>query len=246
MGRLARRLRELRIDSFEAYYRRVLKDETERVRMVDTITTNETRFFREPKQFEFLDRQWLPARAVGAARRRRRLRVWSAACSTGEEPYSIAMTLLSRLPDWEIEILATDLSTRALERARAALWPIEKCRDIPERYLKAFMLRGVGEHRGSMKAAQELRSLVRCEQLNLHDAHYPVEGPFDLIFSRNVLIYFSTQGRAAVVNKLIGHLAPGGCLLLGHAETLHGITDRLYAVGPTIYSRVAGSEGREL
>lgn len=250
VGRLARRLRELKIESFETYYRCVTRDEAERVRMIDAITTNETRFFREPQQFELLERQWLPAwaataadaaHAADAAGRRRRIRVWSAACSTGEEPFSIAMRLLSLLPDWDIEILATDLSTRALEKARAALWPIEKCRDIPERYLKAFMLRGTGEHRGYMKAGRELRSLVRFERFNLHDSHYPVNGPFELIFARNVLIYFSTEGRAAVINKLIGHLAPEGCLLLGHAETLNGITDRLSTVGPTIYSRVGGT-----
>jgi chemotaxis protein methyltransferase CheR len=238
VGRLARRLRELRIESFESYYSCVTEDEAERVRMVDAITTNETRFFREPQQFEFLERQLLPAWAAEAVGRRRRVRAWSAACSTGEEPFSIAMTLLSQLPDWDIEILATDLSTRALEQARTALWPIEKCRDIPERHLKAFMLRGTGEHQGYMKAGRELRSRVRFERLNLHDFQYPVDGPFDLIFARNVLIYFSTDGRAAVVNRLIGHLAPEGCLLLGHAETLNGITDRLSTVGPTIYSRM--------
>ena len=240
VGRLARRLRELGLESFATYYGCVIQDETERVRMIDAITTNETRFFREPQQFEFLERQVLPAWAAAAAGRRRRIRVWSAACSTGEEPFSIAMTLLSQLPDWDIEILATDLSTRALDKARAALWPIEKCRDIPERHLKAFMLRGTGEHRGYMKAGQELRRLVRFERLNLHDVHYPVDGLFELIFTRNVLIYFSSNGRASVVSKLIGHLAPEGCLLLGHAETLNGITDRLSTVGPTVYSRARG------
>ncbi len=245
VGRLARRLRELKIDDFETYYRCVTRDEAERVRMIDAITTNETRFFREPQQFDFLERRVLPAWAhtAEAAGRRRRIRVWSAACSTGEEPFSIAMTLLFQLPDWDIEIFATDLSTRVLEKARAALWPIEKCRDIPERYLKAFMLRGTGEQRGYMKAGRELRSRVRFARLNLHDVYYPVAGPFDLIFARNVLIYFSTEGRTAVTGKLIGHLAPQGCLFLGHAETLNGITERLSAVGPTIYSRYSRFDG---
>lgn len=242
VGRLARRLRELGIESFEAYHGRVMKDDVERIRMMDALTTNETRFFRGPKQFEFLERQVLPAwRAAGGARR---IRAWSAACSTGEEPFSIAMMLRFQLPDWEIEVLATDLSTRALEKARAALWPIETCRDIPERYLKAFMLRGTGERRGYMKAGPELRNVVRFARLNLNDAHYPVDGPFDLIFCRNVLIYFGSRVRAAVVDKLISHLGPHGCLLLGHAETLHGLTDRLSTVGPTVYSRAGGAPGR--
>jgi chemotaxis protein methyltransferase CheR len=240
VGRLARRLRELKLPSFAAYYRRVAKEEgeAERLRMIDLISTNETRFFREPKQFEFLERQMLPAWTAAAreGRRPRRVRAWSAACSTGEEPHSIAMTLLAQLPDWEIEIVATDISTRALERARAALWPIEKSRDIPEPLLRAFMLRGIGEHQGYMKAGPELRSLVRFERLNLHGARYDVEGAFDLIFCRNVLIYFSAQGRAAVVNRLLERLAPGGHLLLGHAETLNGLTDRLRSVGPAVYS----------
>jgi chemotaxis protein methyltransferase CheR len=236
VGRLARRLRELDVDSFADYYALVTGADgaSERVRMIDRIATNETHFFREPRQFEFLENDVLPA-WMEAASQGRRVRAWSAACSTGEEPYSLAMTLRSRLPGWEIDVLATDISTRVLDAARAALWPIEKSRDIPERHLKAFMLRGVGDHRGCMKAGPELRSLVRFEHLNLHGARYGVGGPFDLIFCRNVLIYFSAEGRAAVLKRLLAHLAPGGFLFLGHAETLNGISDGLRLVGPTVY-----------
>jgi chemotaxis protein methyltransferase CheR len=137
------------------------------------------------------------------------------------------MVLLSHLPGWEVDVYATDISTRVLETARAGVWPIEKCREIPERYLKAFMLRGTGEHRGYMKAAPELRDVVRFQRLNLHGCLSDAEGAFDLIFCRNVLIYFSPEGRALVVNRLLGRLAAGGRLLLGHAETLNGITNRL-------------------
>jgi len=236
VGRLARRLRALKLESFGAYYQLATGDGDELIRMIDLVSTNETHFFREPKQFEFLERQLLPAWVGAAAERRGRVRAWSTACSTGEEPYSIAMTLLSRLPGWDIEVFATDLSTRVLETARAAVWPIEKSRAIPERHLKAFMLRGTGEHQGYMKAGPELRGMVRFERLNLHDARYEADGFFDLIFCRNVLIYFSAEGRAAVVKKLLDRLAPGGHLFLGHAETLNGITDRLRSVGPTVYS----------
>jgi chemotaxis protein methyltransferase CheR len=234
VGRLARRLRALKLDSFESYYRRVVADGGELRCMIDHVSTNETHFFREPRQFEFLERVLLPAWAAGE--RPRRARVWSTACSTGEEPYSLAMSLLAQLPGWDVDVLASDISVRVLEAARAAVWPIEKSRQIPERHLKAFMLRGTGEHQGYMKAAPELRAVVRLQRVNLHGEWDGIEGAFDLIFCRNVLIYFSPEGRAAVVNRLLGRLAPGGHLFLGHAETLNGITDRLRSVGPSVYT----------
>jgi chemotaxis protein methyltransferase CheR len=245
VSRLARRLRLLKLESFGAYYRRVREDGDELTRMIDLVSTNETHFFREPKQFEFLERTLLPAWAAAAGGRPGRVRAWSAACSTGEEPYSIAMTLLARLPGWEIEVVATDLSTRVLDKARGAVWPIEKSRDIPERHLKAFMLRGTGEHQGYMKAGPELRRLVRFERLNLHADRYAVEGLFDLIFCRNVLIYFSTDGRAQVVKKVVQHLAPRGHVLLGHAETLNGHREGLQSSGPSAYSRAEGMAAGE-
>jgi chemotaxis protein methyltransferase CheR len=236
VGRLARRLRELNLSSFGDYYRRVTdqNDSAERIRMIDRICTNETYFFREPRQFEFLEREVLSA-WTAAGGRERRIRVWSAACATGEEPYSVAMTLLFHLPGWEIEVFASDLSTQALDRARAGVWPIEKSREIPERYLKAFMLRGVGEHQGYMKASPELRDAVHFENVNLHAPLLAVQGRFDLIFCRNVLIYFSAEGRASVVNRLVRHLSPNGYLFLGHAETLNGLNDQMRSVGPTVY-----------
>ena len=147
-GRLARRLRELDLD-FGGYYALVERDAAERVRMLDCICTNETHFFREPRQFEFLESRVFPEwRALAeAGRRPRHVRVWSAGCSTGEEPYSVAMAFLARFPPssgWQIEIVATDLSTRVLERAAAAVWPVEKAGEIPAEYRKAFMLRGTG------------------------------------------------------------------------------------------------------
>jgi chemotaxis protein methyltransferase CheR len=241
VGRVARRIRELKLRSFGDYYKRVTVegDHAERTRLFDRIATNETHFFREPKHFEFLERRLVPGWLADADARRRRLRVWSTACSTGEEPYSIAMTLLARLKGWDIDILATDLSSYALERAQASMWPIEKAGEIPESHLKAFMLRGTGANAGFMKAGPEVRGLVRFARVNLHDGELPAEPPFDVIFCRNVLIYFSTAGRATVVNKLIDRLAPDGCFFVGHAETLSGITDRLRVVEPTIYSNEA-------
>jgi chemotaxis protein methyltransferase CheR len=247
VGRLSRRLRELHLGSFEAYYRLVQADGDERVRLLDCICTNETHFFREPRQFEFLEQrvfpEWVERAAAGLMPRR--IRAWSAACSTGEEPYSLAMTLLAHFPPssgWEVDIHATDLSTRALELARAGVWRIEKALEIPQDHLKAFMLRGTGAQEGVMKAGLEIRSAVRFERVNLNEARYPVPGPFDLVFCRNVLIYFDAAARARVVSRLLDQLAPAGHLFLGHAESLNCLTERARSVGPTVYVH-AGQTG---
>ncbi len=241
-GRLSRRLRELGLTSFGEYLTRVEADEPERVRMLDLIATNETRFFRESKQFELLDSDVLPRWAAEASegKRPRRLRAWSAGCSTGEEPYSLAMLLLSHFPrDWDMEILATDLSTRALDRARTAVFSLSKSNEIPPAFLKTYMLRGTGPEDGKMKAGPEVRAFVRFERLNLNDATYQVGGPFDLILCRNVLIYFDSDGKRRVIERLLSHLAPTGFFLVGHAESLNGITDGVRAVMPSVYT--AGS-----
>jgi chemotaxis protein methyltransferase CheR len=244
VGRLARRLRELGLVSYGDYYDVVVADEAERIRMLDAICTNETHFFREPRHFDFLADRVVPAwRAEAeAGRRPRRVRVWSAACSTGEEPYTIAMTLLAGLPGWEVEILASDLSTKVLARAEAAVWPLEKAKEIPEPYLKAYMLKGFGGQEGLMKAGPEIRSLVRFARVNLtHDQ--PGLGTFDLVFCRNVLIYFDRDTKGQVVNRLLDRLAPHGYLFLGHAESLGGFTTRAKAVLPTVYALAPRVEG---
>lgn len=249
-GRLARRLRELGLRSFGAYYRRVVEeDKEELVCLLDCICTNETHFFREPQHFDFLQHQVIPEWVAQAApgQRSRRVRVWSAACSTGEEPYSLAMTLLDQLPPsagWEIEILATDLSTRALDQARAALWPVEKAGEIPPQYLKRYMLRGARTQEGKMKAGPAIRSLIRFQRLNLSADHYPVTGPFDLIFCRNVLIYFDPDLRGRVIRRLLHHLEPTGYLFLGHAETLNGVSEQVRNVLPTVYGHARDPQRR--
>ncbi|EAU62737.1 CheR methyltransferase, SAM binding domain [Stigmatella aurantiaca DW4/3-1] len=250
MGRLSRRLRELGDLSAEAYLRRVEGDVTERVQLLDAICTHETSFFREPKHFEFLEQEVLPRwRAQGATDQgTRTVRVWSAGCSTGEEPFSLAMLLSHRLPEWEgwrLEILASDLSTRILAQARQAVWPQEKAADIPMEYLKAYMLRGTGTQEGWMKAGPELREQVRFQRVNLHSAFYPVEGPFDLLFCRNVLIYFDDVSRQRTVQRLLGHLAPTGYLFLGHAESLIGRSHCVRAVVPTVYAVSTSALGEE-
>jgi len=163
VNRLSPRLRELGLQSFEDYYRIADSDHDERVRMLDRISTNETQFFREPRHFEYLEQTVYPAlqKRAEIGEGARRVRVWSAACSSGEEPYSIAMSLLSHFsPSWELHILATDISTRVLKRAEEAVWPLERASQIPPPYLKAYMLRGTKSQEGKMKAAPELRAIV--------------------------------------------------------------------------------------
>ncbi|HET7841123.1 MAG TPA: protein-glutamate O-methyltransferase CheR [Terriglobia bacterium] len=243
VGRLSRRLRELGISSLHKYYKRVLADPDEHVRMMDCISTNETQFFREPLHFEFLEKRILPRwiSEADAGRRTRKVRVWSAGCSSGEEPYSIAMTLLSHLPTpsgWQIDITATDISTRVLTRARAGVWPMEKSRHIPEARLRNFMLRGTGSQEGKMKAGPALQSVIRFERFNLMDdpASLMTSG-LDIIFCRNVLIYFQPETKERVVRRLLRHLAADGYLFVGHSESLNHLADCVRSVVPTVYVR---------
>jgi chemotaxis protein methyltransferase CheR len=237
VGRLAPRLRALDMPSFAAYYDRVWSDREELVRMIDAICTNETHFFREPKQFSFLEQQLLPAwrAAAEAGHRAKRIRVWSAGCSTGEEPFSIAMSLSWHLPDWQSEIIASDLSTKVLERAASGIWPLERAEEIPPHYRKTFMLRGRGEQEGKMAARPELSSMIRFARINLNDETYPSLGRFDLIFCRNVLIYFDAPSKTRVIARLLDRLETSGHLFLGHSESLNQ-HDRVRAAGPTVYA----------
>ena len=251
ISRLAGRLRELGLASFAEYYRLVEDPASieERGRLLDRICTNETHFFRDSRQFQFLNDHIYPRLEAEAARTgKRHVRAWSAACSTGEEPYSIAMTMLHRFPPssgWQVEVVATDLSNKVLAAARAALWPIDKAEDIPPHYRKQFMLRGTGSQTGKMKAGPEIRDVVAFTRMNLNDPMYSVSGMFDFIFCRNVLIYFDKESKAKVVDRLMTHLAPDGCLFLGYAETTTTITDRLVSVGPNVYARVPDRSGAE-
>jgi chemotaxis protein methyltransferase CheR len=244
VSRMAGRLRELKLASYAEYYRLVRDPSAaeERGKMLDRICTNETQFFRDPRQFQYLHDELFPRlEAEALARGSRRVRAWSAACSTGEEPYSLAMVMLDRFPPiagWQVEIVATDLSTKVLNTARAGLWPIDKSNDIPMQYRKAYMLRGTGSQLGKMKVGPEIRSIVTFSRLNLNDPPYPVDGVFDFIFCRNVLIYFDLESKKRVVERLLDHLVPNGCLFLGYAETTSTLSDRLHSVGPNVYARV--------
>lgn len=241
--RLASRLRELGLRSYLAYFRRVRRgDREELVEMLNRISTNETSFFREPKQWQLLETQIVEGWKQETAERKRPkvLRAWSAACSSGEEPYSLAMVLLHHFPraaGWDVRILATDISSRMLERARSATWPVERASAIPDRYLKTFMLRGTGSRLGQVRAGPEIRSAVRFARLNLNRESYALEGPFDLILCRNVLIYFDHDSKVRVIRRLQRMLRPKGYLFVGHAESMVSLAGGMDQVIPTVYQR---------
>ena len=173
--------------------------------------------------------------------RPRRVRIWSAACSTGEEPYSIAMLLFARLPaDWSIEILATDLSTKVLAKAAAATYPMQRLEHVPLDLRKAYLLRGVGSQDGKFRVVPRIRKLVEFRRENLIALESVPNRYFDLVFCRNVLMYFSSETRRTVVEQLVDRLVPGGHLLVGHSETLHGFDPRLRTVVPTVYQMCSG------
>jgi chemotaxis protein methyltransferase CheR len=248
-GRLARRLRLLGLSNMQEYYELVTQPDQqhERAVMIDCITTNETHFFREPRHFEYLERQVFPRwqQQAAAGERVMRLRIWSAGCSSGEEPYSLAMLLLKHFPEgkgWDLEVLGTDISTRALEKARAAMYPIEKSKEIPAEHLRAYMLKGRGDHKAEMKVSPDLHRVVRFARVNLHADSYPILGSFDLIFCRNVLIYFDRDSKAKVMAGILRHLSPTGLLFVGHSEHLGGIAPNLKTVAPTIHALAGSSD----
>lgn len=242
VGRLSKRLRELNLDNFSAYYNKVVGDSSgaELVILLDAITTNETHFFREPHHFEYLQNHIFPEwkKAAEEGRRSRTIRIWSAASSTGEEPYSLAMAALEYFPPekgWKVEISASDISTRVLELALAGVWHMDRSHSIPPALLKRYMLRGSGAQEGKMAAGHDVRSVLKFQRLNLNEAHYHIKGPFDAIFCRNVMIYFDQESRTRVVERLLNLLTPEGYFFLGHAESLSGVTTRVSSLAPAVY-----------
>jgi chemotaxis protein methyltransferase CheR len=250
-GRLFRRLRALEITSLETYYERVSHPDQyeERTRMIDAITTNETRFFREPRQFEFMVQQVLPRWRAQAEHgsRPKRVRIWSAGCSSGEEPYSVAMLLAKHLPaeqGWDVRLLATDISNRVLEKARRGIYPITKSAELPADLLHTFMLRGTAERQADMKVKIEIQQMIEFRRLNLNQESNLPEGPFDAIFCRNVLIYFDMASKRRVVANLTHNLMANGYLFVGHAENLNSMFPELRSIEPTILIKTEGSEGQ--
>lgn len=244
-ARLLARVRELKLATFSDYYERVIRSpEDELVRFINAICTNETRFFREPHQFAFLSERLLPEWQQKERRgeRPRKLRVWSAACSSGEEPYSVGMSLLNGLPpEWSVEIVATDISTKVLERAIGATYSMERLADIPTELRQRFLLRGSGSMLGKFRMSRALRGVVQFHRENLTTSNFSHFGQFDLILCRNVLMYFKDETRRQVIKKLTRQLAPGGHLFVGHSESLHDFRVGLRSLAPSIYQVEAES-----
>jgi chemotaxis protein methyltransferase CheR len=234
VGRLQKRLRHHMLDSFSEYYRMLSagKHPEELQIMVDLLTTNETYFFREPKHFDFVRDEVLPKRRAGGT-----FRVWSAASSTGEEAYTLAMLLAENLSGSAWEIVGSDISTQVLEKARRGHYPIERNEGIPPAFLTKYCRKGVRSQAGTFLISSELRSRVSFHHINLT---LPVEadiGKFDVIFLRNVMIYFDMETKRKVVGNLLPRLHTGGYFIIGHSETLNGISDGLHQVRPTIYQK---------
>ncbi len=252
-ARLGKKLRQFGFRSFAEYYRHVLADPTGEalIELIDALTTNHTSFLRERAHFEFLARA-----AHQELRQVSALRLWSAACSSGEEPYSIAMCLseaLARTPTprpapqaaRQFRILATDISTRVLAAARRAVYPAGRFDDVPEAWRRAYLLRGRGESQGFYKIKPELAETVEFARLNLIEP-FPAREPFQVIFCRNVMMYFDKATQQNIVQRLAQCLARGGYLFVGHSESLTGVEHGLEYVCPAVYRRRPAESGGRL
>lgn len=229
-NRLWKRLRENDLHSFEDYYRFIVGNngKTELDVALELITTNETYFFREQKHFDYLEKIILPNFKQG-----KKLRIWSAAASTGEEPYSIAMLLEDKCQGlWELE--CSDVNNTVLEQARRGIYPDARIRNIPQDYLHRFCRKGVGPQEGYVRVTQDLRNMVNFFALNLHN-DFPDIGKFDVVFLRNVLIYFESDIKEQVLARIAKVLNPNGILFVGHSESLHGLSTKFAPVKPAIY-----------
>jgi len=232
MGRLYKRLRHHNINSYADYVSLLDRDDAELKMAVDLLTTNETHFFREPKHFTYLQQQVLPNIS-----RQQKFRCCSAASSTGQEAYSLAMLLHSQWGGNGWEVYGSDISSKVLDVARKALYPIKLAEEIPESYLKSYCLKGVGAQEGLLKIDPTLMSKVRFDNINLNEK-LPDVGLFDIIFLRNILIYFQPETKYAVVERLLEKLKPGGYFIIGHSETLYGLFSELKSLAPSVYQKV--------
>ncbi|WP_084545030.1 CheR family methyltransferase [Derxia gummosa] len=230
-GRLARHLARLGADGWDDYLARVRADTSERQHFIDLLTTNETHFFREPAHFELLRDTILPSLPPG-----RRPNLWCAASSTGEEPYTLAMVLAEALGPTGYDLLASDISTRVLEVARAGRYPVEDAADIPAPLRRRWCLRGTGSQEGRFALSPVLHQRLRFEQINLCTP-LPAIGPFDVVFLRNVMIYFPPATKRRVVESVTRTLRPGGWLITSHSESLHGFSDELKTWRPSVYRK---------
>ncbi len=236
-NRLIRRLRELGLHRFREYFEYLATNEAEFSQFINAMTTNLTAFFREPHHFDYLQQTLLPQMQRSG---QRRLRGWSAGCSVGEEPYSIVMALRDGGIDasqWDFRLLATDIDSRVLATAASGIYAAERIAMLPEDLRRRWFLRGTGDHAGQVRVRAEVRDMISFRQLNLmHD--WPMKGPLDFIFFRNVMIYFDRQTQQRLLERMAVLLKPDGLLFVGHSESPYRLTDRFKLIGQTIYRRV--------
>lgn len=241
-GRLSRRLRDLGMRQFRDYCELLeAGHDEEMVEFVNAITTNLTSFFREDHHFEFLGKSLLPnlMKQKLQTNAARRLRIWSAGCSTGEEPYSIAMVVkeaIGNQKDWDVRILATDLDTKVLEKAGNGIYDQSRVEGLSKARLQRWIKKGSGSNTGKVRMSPELQELITFKQLNLMN-DWPMKGPFDLIFCRNVVIYFNKPTQQVLFERYANLLDDKGHLFLGHSETMFQKTERYELIGKTVYQK---------
>lgn len=232
-GRLARRMRDLQLTSFVDYCQLIQETSQPEVsKFINAITTNLTSFFRESHHFDFLTNNALPALVKA---NRGKIRGWSAGCSTGEEPYSISLTLNEFAPikSWDVKVLATDLDSNVLQKASQGVYDIERIESLSKAMKKKWFLFD-RNHQDIVKVSSTLQELIRFKRLNLLEA-WPMRGSFDFIFCRNVMIYFNEETQVRLLNRFADILNPGGYLFIGHSESLHSVASRFQSLGKTIY-----------
>ncbi len=241
-ARLSKRIRKLGLENFDEYFEYIRNDQSgeELHNMLDALCTTLTHFFREELHFDYLARSILPELAAKYADTHQRLRFWSAGCASGEEAYSIAITVAENLPKaflWDVGILATDLSRTAIRLAKSGVYDAKRLKTVPPHLRSKYfeVLKSDFGHRYRVK--NSLRSMMHLDRLNLVSS-WPMQGPFDVIFCRNVMIYFDKQTQANLINRFWKLLRPGGTLFTGHSESLTGIKHRFRYVRPTIYERM--------
>ncbi len=239
-GRLSRRLRQVGLSKFSEYFDLVSgnKDKDERGQFINAITTNLTSFFREEHHFDFLKNDVVP-RLMAENAVSKKIRIWSAGCSTGEEPYSIAIALYESIPNidkWDIKILATDLDTNVLAHGERGIYDIERISALSKTRKSTWFLKGKGGNSGSVKVDPRLQCLITFRQLNLMGA-WPMKGLFDFMFCRNVVIYFDKDTQRVLFDRYANLLTPTSNLFMGHSESMHNVCDRFGLIGNTIYKK---------
>lgn len=237
-GRLTRRLRALNLNNFDDYCS-ILKDgddEHELIEFTNAITTNLTAFFRENHHFEYLAKTVLPE--LIKSKHDRKIRIWSAGCSSGEEPYSIAMVVNEIVPkDWDVRILATDLDSNMVNRASAGIYPLERVEGITKKRLRDWVRRGKGDKSDMVKMSPDLQDIISFKQLNLmHE--WPMKGKFDIIFCRNVVIYFNKDTQRELFQRYANIMTDDSHLFIGHSESLYKVCDRFQLLGQTMYKKL--------